>query len=113
MIDIRFKYNSRISKKLGVNAIVIYPFILFSEKKNDVGDTLYKHELEHIKQIKEYGILSFYISYIFYHLAGLIRYWDSYHSYFNNPYEIEARKAEKLELTTEQRMTVITAKNDA
>lgn len=45
-----------------------------------------KHELCHIQQFKDYGYFSFMVKYI----------WESIrHGYYNNKYEVEARKAEE------------------
>src|SRR5688572_21611441 len=46
-----------------------------------------KHELCHIRQFQQYGFLNFIVKYL----------WESYkRGYFNNKFEIEARKAENL-----------------
>lgn len=46
-----------------------------------------KHELCHIKQFKEHGYIAFIIKYI----------WESIRKgYYNNRFEVEARKAEEL-----------------
>ncbi len=46
-----------------------------------------KHELCHIKQFKQYGVITFIAKYL----------WESLHKgYFNNKYEVEARRAENL-----------------
>ena len=44
-----------------------------------------KHEMCHVHQFKKYGLSNFIIKYL----------WESIkHGYYNNKYEIEARKAE-------------------
>lgn len=44
-----------------------------------------RHELCHIEQFKKYGFISFILKYL----------WESVrHGYYNNKYEVEARKAE-------------------
>ena len=46
-----------------------------------------KHELCHINQFKQHGFVTFIIKYL----------WESFNKgYFNNKFEIEARKAENL-----------------
>ena len=46
-----------------------------------------KHELCHIKQFKQYGYLNFVVKYL----------WESLRKgYYNNRFEVEARKAEEL-----------------
>ena len=50
-------------------------------------EKLVKHELCHVKQFKQNGWLIFIVKYLFETLR---------HGYYNNKYEIEARKAEEL-----------------
>ena len=46
-----------------------------------------KHELCHVKQFKQYGFLTFIAKYL----------WETFNKgYFNNKFEVEARKAENL-----------------
>ena len=46
-----------------------------------------KHELCHIQQFEKYGFIIFLFKYL----------WESLHNgYYNNKYEVEARKAEEL-----------------
>ena len=46
-----------------------------------------KHELCHIRQFKQYGYLNFVVKYL----------WESLRKgYYNNRFEVEARKAEEL-----------------
>ncbi len=45
----------------------------------------YKHELKHIEQFKQYGVVKFLFLYILY----TFRY-----GYYQNPFEVEARNAE-------------------
>ena len=46
-----------------------------------------KHELCHINQFKKYGYFNFVVRYL----------WQSLRKgYYNNPFEVEARKAEEL-----------------
>lgn len=48
--------------------------------------SLIRHEEKHLEQIKKDGIIIFTIKYLW---------WTLKYGYKNNPYEIEARKAEK------------------
>lgn len=47
---------------------------------------LVRHELQHIEQMKRLGKFKFAMLYTYYNLK---------YGYYNNPFEIEARKAEK------------------
>ena len=48
-------------------------------------EKLRKHELEHARQISEYGVVGFYARYLWFTLR---------HGYQNNPLEVLSRKAE-------------------
>jgi hypothetical protein len=65
---------------LGVSGIVLYPFIFVDNKNNKI---LINHELIHIEQIKDCGVIMFYILYLWY--------WIKFgFSYRKNLFEIEA-----------------------
>lgn len=88
----RFILNSRIAQLLGVDAIVLYPFILVAGDR--ITSRLSKHELKHIRQIKTVGVFRFYTSYVMYYLSGRVAGRDHYDAYYEIPWEIEARAAE-------------------
>ena len=46
----------------------------------------YKHELVHIEQYKKHGLVKFLTLYLWYSIK---------YGYYNNPFEVEARKKEK------------------
>ena len=94
MIDYSIKENSWVAKlaalKLRSNrvAIVIGKTIhLHNTSKQEFlqDEKWVKHELCHVRQFKEQGYLVFIFKYL----------WESIkHGYYNNKYEIEARKME-------------------
>jgi len=86
-------YNSPFVFK-GYDAWVLYPFMFFRDKREDVSDRLFRHELEHVYQVQREGWFKFYLKYLLY----AIRY-----KYKNIPYEVEARLAEALPLTEKER----------
>ena len=94
-MKVRVKYSHWYPKTTGIGAVVIYPYVLFSEPKGSVSERTYRHELEHVLQIKEHGALYFYVSYLFYMLAGIVRWRDFYKAYRANPYEVEAFNRER------------------
>ena len=71
-----------------VAAITLYPFIFYN-----TSHRLYKydfpalrvHEYVHIKQVRQYGWLKFYLTYLYQNLR---------YGYQGNKYEVEARKEE-------------------
>jgi hypothetical protein len=94
--DLSIKENSWIArlaaKKLhaGNVAIVIGRSIhLYNVTKQEFlkNDKWLKHELCHIKQFQQHGFINFIAKYL----------WESINKgYFNNKYEVEARRAENL-----------------
>lgn len=75
-------------------AWVLYPFIFFKQKKDDVTIILYRHEMEHVYQVRRKGWLKFYITYIWYS----IRY-----GYTDNPYEASARSVQHNKLNQKEK----------
>lgn len=67
------------NKLLNVSGIVLWPFIFVDNKDNKI---LINHELIHKEQIKDCGVLKFYILYLWY--------WIKYDGYYNIPFEQEA-----------------------
>lgn len=55
-------------KWLGINAIVIYPIVLYADRK--LADQLIKHEEIHLQQIKRYGVRRFYTRYLLEYLEN-------------------------------------------
>lgn len=74
--------------------MVIWPFILLKKTRSGpytyTQQQVFKHELQHVYQIKEMGVAKFYWSY----LVLLLK-----HGYKNHPYEIEAVKQNLTPLT--------------
>lgn len=71
----------------GYSAITLYPFVLFRSKKEDVSYITLKHEMTHVDQIRVHGWLSFYLSYLLYFLAGLLRFKSWNAAYYDIPWE--------------------------
>jgi hypothetical protein len=92
-MKIRLKYKVWFLRKSWIAGITIYPFIFFKQKKEDVSDRLFRHELEHIYQVRAMGWLKFYISYLWIGLR---------HKHKTHPYEEQARKVQHDPLTEEE-----------
>lgn len=72
---------------------VLYPFILFKQPREEVTDVLFRHELEHVYQVRRMGWLVFYVKYL----------WLGYkHGYANHPFEDEANERENDPLTEDE-----------
>jgi hypothetical protein len=70
--------NKKVTSILKVSGIVLWPFIFVNDKHDRI---LVNHERIHEHQIKDCGVLKFYILYLWYHFK--FGYWE-------NPFEIEA-----------------------
>ena len=83
--------------------VVLWPYVIMRPRTYATGEIaqsemmtrralvkLYRHELQHVYQIKQRGILGFYIRYVF---LSLVK------GYKNHPDEIEARHYENERLT--------------
>ena len=92
-MKLRIVYGSRLIPK-GYRAWVLYPFMLFREQREVVGDVLFRHELQHVYQIHKDGWLRFYSLYLW---------WAFRYGYLNIPYEVEARHFEKTPLSSDER----------
>ena len=73
---------------------MIYPFLLFSEVRGAVADQLFRHEMQHVYQLRKLGWIRFHAKYLW----SLIR-----HGYTDNDFEIDARAHEITPLTRDER----------
>lgn len=71
-----------------------YPFVLFSKSREDVPDWLFRHEMEHVYQVRRMGWWKFYTQYIY--LAMQL-------GYKKHPFEIEATERQNDPLTKNER----------
>lgn len=72
---------------------VLYPFVLFRQAKEDVSQRLFRHEMQHVYQVRRMGWLGFYIRYLW---LGM-RY-----GYKHHPFEAEANDRQFDPLTEEE-----------
>jgi len=93
------RYNSALFKLLPipkwVEAITLVNTIHFRHSVIDVDQNLVNHEMVHIKQISENGILKFYFLYMFYFFINLLKHGNFYTAYRNIPFELEAYNNEE------------------
>jgi hypothetical protein len=80
--------NCKFLKLFRINAIVLYPIVLYQAKLPDKA--IMKHEEVHLKQIKTDGVLKFYTRYLLEYARGRVRGLSHYQAYRNISYEIEA-----------------------
>lgn len=82
---------SKFAKLIGYN-ITLYPFIFYidAEPTQEVID----HEMVHINQILEYGVVIFYYVYVTEYFRNRAKGMNSEEAYRNIPFEKEAYKDE-------------------
>lgn len=89
-MKVAFKFNHWIPRALNVNAITLYPYILFTEPRERVSDTIIRHEMIHVRQARELGCLKFYFSYVAEYLRHRLRGWNHDAAYRQISFEKEA-----------------------
>ena len=92
-MKIRVCYNSWLVRK-GYKAWVLFPFMFFRQKKEEVTDTLFRHEMQHVYQVLQIGWFKFYLTYLWY-------LWRR--GYRQVPYELEAWGVQDTPLTPWER----------
>lgn len=80
----KIKYNSWVTKFLpkSIKAITLWKTI--HVRASIASETLLRHEKQHIVQWETHGFIKFIILYLWYSIQ---------YGYYNNPFEVEARKA--------------------
>lgn len=80
--------NCKILKLFQINAIVLYPFVLYCDA--NPSKVIISHEQIHLNQIKRDGVFIFYLRYITDYLKGRRQGLNHYQAYRNIQYEKEA-----------------------
>jgi hypothetical protein len=80
--------NCKILKPFKINAIVLYPFVLYCDK--DPSETILRHEQVHLEQIKKDGFFTFYRRYLWEYYLGRRKGLTHDEAYRNISYEREA-----------------------
>jgi hypothetical protein len=75
-------------------AIAIGPLIIVSK---DLGPRTMRHELLHARQWLELGGIGFWLAYLYYYVKARLKGFDNDKAHDANPFEDEARAAEKDE----------------
>lgn len=88
--SVRPRYNHWFAKILGVKAIVLYPYILFSEKKEEVSLFTLQHEMIHVRQVREFGWIRFYSTYLWEYFRHRLRTKSRAQAYYQISFEKEA-----------------------
>lgn len=85
MIEVK---NIKVLRSFGVNAIVLYPFILYADQAID--PVIQNHERIHTEQIKRDGVIRFYLRYLWSYATLRLNGHEHHQAYLKIPYEVEA-----------------------
>lgn len=77
-------------------AITLGRWVFFKYAEADVPTSLIRHEQVHIDQIKQIGVARFYLAYVLYFAAGLLRVGKWNQAYREIPFEAEAYAKEGM-----------------
>ncbi|MFP5385508.1 MAG: hypothetical protein ACLGHN_05475 [Bacteriovoracia bacterium] len=80
--------NIRLLKVLKINAIVLYPFVLYCDKHP--SKEIIVHEHVHLSQMRKDGVIRFYCRYLKEYFQGRLNGLSHYQAYRSISYEREA-----------------------
>lgn len=97
-------FNSKILQYAAnnVDAIILYPFVLFKKSESDVSTLLVKHQFIHIHQIHRDGFITFSLKYMYEYLKNWREFKNSNMAYLNVGYEMEAYTYQHDHFTSEE-----------
>lgn len=104
---LRLRYEHWIPRALGVQGIVLYPYVLFSGKESGTSLTTLQHELIHVRQVRANGFFPFYLRYAGEYLKARARGASHEAAYREISFEAEAyRDQARLALTAAERAEI-------
>lgn len=78
-MKVRPRYMHWIPRVIGVEAITLYPYVLFTMAKDEaVHRFIVQHECVHVRQVRELGWLTFYARYVGQWFLGLFKSGSAY-----------------------------------
>jgi len=102
-----YVFNSSFTQILGIDGIVLWPFVLISTTRRQTPEHILKHELVHVAQIRREGsFLIFYAKYLYDILQNWIKTGNLDEAYEANPYEKEAYGLEHNHLTKAEKTEI-------
>lgn len=101
----RFRYRHWIPRFLKVEAIVLYPYVLFRGGPDRTSMLTLQHEMIHVRQVRRYGVTAFYARYFWEYSRARVRGQGHDEAYRGISFEAEAyRDQARIALTpAEQR----------
>lgn len=94
-MKVNTKYNHWLPPILKTDGVTIGNTIYYRQPKALISGRLHRHELKHIEQYQQYGIVGFLAIYILHYTKGRLQGLGHWDAYLRIPFEVEARKAEK------------------
>lgn len=86
-------YGNFIPRLLGVQAIVLWPFVLFAQR--NPSTEIIAHEFIHMDQIRKNGVIKFYLWYFIEYVIGRLDGKRHYDAYRDISFEVEAFQNQK------------------
>ncbi len=94
-------FNSSFTQFFDLDGVVLYPFVLISETRENTMPSTLKHELMHVKQVHREGFLGFYCKYAKYIANTLWETGDFQKAFIENEFEDEAYGIEMVSLNSD------------
>jgi hypothetical protein len=89
-VRIRIRYGHWIPRALGVEGIVLYPFVLFRRGRERTSLVTLQHEMIHVRQVRARGLFGFYARYAWEYAKGRARGRGHDEAYRRISFEAEA-----------------------
>lgn len=89
------KFKHWFPKLIGAEAVTFGKTVFYKRSFYAITQRLRKHEAKHVQQYKDYGIFCFLVLYFYWYLLGRLQNKTHYKAYYDIPFEVEARKAER------------------
>lgn len=100
-MKVRCRYSHWLPKKVGAEAITLYPYVLFgSDRQTSCAQYAVQHEFVHVRQVRKLGWLRFYASYVLQFLLGLLKTRSASQAYIGVSFEREAYTQERFIVLT-------------
>lgn len=94
-MQIKNHYNHWLPRFLRVEGVTIGTHIYYED--SNPPPTLIRHEMVHVKQYQQYGIVGYLIRYLYHYLKGRLKGLSHTEAYYKIPFEEEAFRLQEEE----------------
>jgi len=107
-MKVKIKYSHWYVKLIGMGGFTLYPWIMLAQSREELEAdsewfrTLIKHEMIHIKQVREKGWVKFYFTYLWEYATNFIKSRNRNRAYMDISYEVEAYRDQYQDFTPEE-----------